>query len=448
MKHSFDDIKISKKRKRRAHKKDEEQTIPIHIATDTHEDAEEPEEKSLDARMSFLKPKPLIRDPLSVGEKPRNSHLVMWGIALFAVLFVVFSFFGLFAGATIKVTPKQEQTVIEGEFITYQEEGEEKLTFDVMILAKEEGKDVPATEEREVERKASGQIVIYNKHSGASQPLIKNTRFETPDGKTYRIKESVTVPGTTVENGEIVPGSLEVTVYADEPGESYNVGLTDFTVPGFKGSPQYQNFYARSKTEMTGGFSGVLKYPSEEDIKNARTELQETLEKELIAEANVQKPENFILYEDGIFLSYEGEDQIEETSGNTVRITERATLNGVIFDRNELAKFIARQVLGSYDGSPVTIPDMDQLSFRIVDKEYASPFDESLSFVLSGTGKIIWTIDEDALKKELGGKPKKGFQEVLAAFPHIERAEASIKPFWKRKFPEDPDKIKIENTLN
>ncbi|MCR4306767.1 MAG: hypothetical protein NUV42_02240 [Candidatus Yonathbacteria bacterium] len=453
MKHSFDDIKIPKKHIRKESEKDAEH-IPVHVVPQEKEERRERRERrgagenDLDARMSFLKPR--AHERFIIGEKHSGPRLLVWSAAFFAALVLVFSFFSLFTGATITVTPKQDEGAIEGEFSAYKEVAAGELAFDVMILAKEEGKDIPATKERQVERKASGNIVVYNKHSGAAQPLIKNTRFEAPSGKIYRIKESVSIPGTKVLEGEIVPGSLEVTVYADEPGESYNIGLSDFTIPGFKGSPQYENFYARSKTEMTGGFSGVVKYPSEEDIKVAREELQNTLKEQLMTEANVQKPDNFILYEDGIFISYAGEEKIEETSSNTARVTERATLNGVIFNKDELAKFIAKNALQNrYDGSAVTIPNMDQITFNIVDKESASPFDKSIAFSLSGTVHIIWTVDEEGLKAALVGKPKKGlqFQEVLAAFPYIERAEASIKPFWKRTFPSNVDKIHINQII-
>jgi len=187
-----------------------------------------------------------------------GKRFALWSVAVVAVLFLIFSFTGLFAGATIKITPRQEKSIIDGVFSLSQEEKAGDLSFEVMILAGEKSMDIEATEERQVDRKASGEIVVYNAHDSASQRLIKNTRFEAPDGKIYRIKDSIIVPGTSVENGEIVPGSVSATVYADEPGEDYNKGFSDFTIPGFKGSPRYENFYARSKTEITNGFSGVI----------------------------------------------------------------------------------------------------------------------------------------------------------------------------------------------
>jgi len=71
------------------------------------------------------------------------------------------------------------------------------------------------------------------------------------------LSSAIDISSLFIENGKTVPGSIEVTVYADEPLSKYNIGLTDFTVPGFKGAPQFETFYARSKTPMTGGFTGM-----------------------------------------------------------------------------------------------------------------------------------------------------------------------------------------------
>ena len=84
------------------------------------------------------------------------------------------------------------------------------------------------------DERATGVIVVYNAYSAAPQRLIKNTRFATEDGKIFRAKDSIVVPGTTIENGKIIPGSVEAIVVADEPGEAYN-----FQTPEFRSGLHY-----------------------------------------------------------------------------------------------------------------------------------------------------------------------------------------------------------------
>ena len=168
------------------------------------------------------------------------------------ILFLLSSF--LFTGAQIVVFPKHEKVVVNGDFIASTDKALSSLSYEIMTLELSQSRTVAATGREEVSLKASGKIVIYNDYNTAKQRLIRNTRFETPLGLIYRINESIVVPGQTVEGGKTIPGSIEVTIYADEPGENYNIGLTDLTIPGFKGAPQFEHFYARSKSSLTGCF--------------------------------------------------------------------------------------------------------------------------------------------------------------------------------------------------
>ena len=152
------------------------------------------------------------------------------------------------------ITPKQNKTLVDAQFVAALDAGVGELTYEIMTIEKTDSKKIVAAGREEIEEKASGKIVIFNDFNTSSQRLIKNTRFETPEGLIYRINRSIVVPGQKTEDGEKVPGSIEVTVYADEAGDKFNISLTDFTVPGFKGSPRFEKFYARSKTPMAGGF--------------------------------------------------------------------------------------------------------------------------------------------------------------------------------------------------
>ena len=79
----------------------------------------------------------------------------------------------------------------------------------------------------------------------------------------YKIPESITVPGKKTVGGKSIPGSVETLIFADEPGEKYNLKISelkgDFKVAGFKGDKKYDFFYGRAKTDIDGGSSGVIK---------------------------------------------------------------------------------------------------------------------------------------------------------------------------------------------
>ena len=196
-----------------------------------------------------------------------------WILGTSTVVVSVILIMNYFAGATITVIPKKLTVPMEQKISTLKQPLNGELPFAIMKITLEETREVPATGEKTVTSKASGKIYVYNTQSTA-QRLIKNTRFQNPTGKIYRINDSIIVPKATTKNGAIVPGSIEVTVYADEAGPDFNSDPTDFTVPGLKGSAIYEKVYARSKGPLSGGESGTIKSVSDLDLKQASEDLR------------------------------------------------------------------------------------------------------------------------------------------------------------------------------
>ena len=287
---------------------------------------------------------------LQLEQNASSPRFTIWMIAFISVVALFVSIFSLFDGATVKITPRNENGIIDGVFSAYKNANEGQLQYDTMVLSVKKSKDVPATEERKVQRKASGDIIVYNTYSSRSQRLIKNTRFMTLKGRIYRIKESIVVPGTTVVGGKKVPGSVEAKIYADEPGKEYNIGLSDFKIPGFKGGPRYDGFYARSKTKIENGFTGTMKFPTDEKIAEAKQEIKQEIRKQLLEDVKAQKPKGYVLYNDGIYISFiDNSAKLPESTGGKITITESGVLRGIIFDKFKMASFIASKASASYD---------------------------------------------------------------------------------------------------
>lgn len=372
------------------------------------------------------------------------SRFAIWGIAVFAALFLLFALLQFFSGTVVEVIPLQKNVTLNGDFVATKDAEKNKLSFKLVVLESSLSGEVVATGEKNIEKKASGNIVIYNEYSSSSQKLIKRTRFEAPNGKIYRINKSVVVPGTKVENGKIIPGSIEVTVYADIPGEGYNVGLTDFTIPGFKGDPRFDKFYARSKTPIEDGFSGVVKVASEEDILKVEKELTNSLKETLLVQVRSQVPGDFILYNDAVFFSFKNIGSKKEVKENMVDITEEGILYGVLFNKNELSKFIAANTIATYDNGDVSVLGLEKLNFSVVNKEDFNPKkDTTLKFTISGPAIIVWDVNETLLTRDLLGIKKEDFLKVIGEYSNIQRAEATLKPFWKKVFPENSEDITI-----
>jgi len=108
-----------------------------------------------------------------------GARRVLWGIAIFAVLFAIGAFASLFSRATVTITPKSIQTTLNASFVAYPEAiGDESLIYQEITVRRQGSEKIEAVGEEKVSQVASGQILIYNNHSTVAQRLIKNTRFD------------------------------------------------------------------------------------------------------------------------------------------------------------------------------------------------------------------------------------------------------------------------------
>jgi hypothetical protein len=387
---------------------------------------------------------PRMKAPLYKERRPMFSGFknkrITWIISAVALVVLAFAIMSFMKSATLAYTPKSAPLNFDNEsFTAYKTGSEGLLLFSVVKISDTKGMSVPATGETEVSRKASGDIIVYNAATTDPLTLVKTTRFETSDGKIYRVQSDISIPGKT-SNG---PGSLLITVVADQPGDTYNIGFSDFTVPGFKGDPKFKTVYGRSKTPMTGGFVGAEKGVSPEALTAAKADLEKTLSAQLVAEAQAQVPADFALFPSLSIISYEDAPQSSSTD-STVNINEKGNFYGVIFKKSNLADYIKTKKLSIPASQAIEIAGMNNLDFQFSGQ---APDDllkaTQINFKVNGAATAVWLTDETSLKKDLSGQSKDDISEVLKSYPGILSADAIIRPFWKTSFPPLPGDIKV-----
>lgn len=381
------------------------------------------------------------RNPSKISRKG------VWTAAGAALLVLIFAILSAFNGATLAYVPKSTTLSFGNEiFKARKVTGNGDLLYSIVKLSKDKGLEISALgEEEEVRRKSKGTIVVYNNASTEAQRLIENTRFETPDGLVYRIQDAIVIPGKRTVAGISQPGSIEVVVYADEAGEKYNIGLSDFTVPGLAGTSRSTTIYARSKTPMSGGFVGRQAVVSDQEKARAEMELESSLKSELISEAKAQVPEGFILLPSLSSVTFEDLPQTNSRAKGRTTINMRANLLGVMFKKSDLSTHLALNKVALEEGELIDIVELDSLTFSFAD---ASSADLSLlneiSFSVAGEVMALWRTDEVALKADLVGRRKKDIPSILNNYPTVASATATLRPFWKKTFPADSTKISIK----
>ncbi len=131
------------------------------------------------------------------------------------------------------------------------------LAGDLVIKSISVSQEFPSTGKKAATTKTTGAITIINDYS-QSQYLVATTRFLTPEGVLFRLKNNVTVPAG---------GEMEAEVYADQPSVLPEVKPTKLTIPGLSTEKQ-QYIYGRLD-ETLGSTSGEVNYVTEDDIIQA-----------------------------------------------------------------------------------------------------------------------------------------------------------------------------------
>jgi len=298
----------------------------------------------------------------------------------------------------------------------------------------------PASGKRQVEKRASGIISIYNSYSSDPQPLVAQTRFMTPDGKVFRLTKGITVPGAKISEGKIVPSSIEAEVVADKPGPDYNIGPVKLlTIPGFKGTPKYQAFYGELTGNMSGGFVGEVAYPTEDDIKKAKTSIQNTLESGIRTALLAQIPKEFkVLDGSSRYKILEQTIDSEADASGSFGIFSESQMIIIAFKEENLKELLVRRARKD---------NGEDFEIKTSDLEYGlarADFDRGLlSFPVNFKAVLARKIDAEALKKAIAGKSELELKAAVFGLPGLKSATISLWPFYVKNVPVDLEKITV-----
>jgi len=310
----------------------------------------------------------------------------------------------------------------------------------------------PATGKILKEEKAEGTLRVYNEYSTSPQVLVATTRFVSAEGELFRTPTKVTIPGGHYEGGKLVPGEIDVSVVADQPGPEYNIDPTTFSIPGFAGTARYTKFYAKSFQPMTGGFREEVSQITREDLESAEDNLikeakegsKNALEKELQSESYSLE---YDFIEDAIqtevmeifSLATAGK---EATDFNFQVKTESKT---IIFKKEEVENFVKQFI----DNQIAEDKKIYEKSLKIDYMPETINLDSGkLILSLDISAKIYSDVDLSVFKNGLKGKSLKEAEFFLENQSGITRVRVEFWPFWVMSVPEDLNKIEFKLSID
>jgi hypothetical protein len=285
------------------------------------------------------------------------------------------------------------------------------------------------TATREVDGTTKGEVIIYNK-TNETQPLVATTRLLTTDGKLYRLTNRVIVPAN---------GQTTAAVYADQSGAAFDIGPTQFTIPGLSTEKQ-KVIYAESAAAFAGG-SGKVGIVSEADYKSAQADFAEKTKQSYLNSINSAFP-NFDTKITSIPQSNATSSRSIGDEASEFTISGTSTIIVVAYNAADLQAILKNEVEKNVDTASEKV-----LSIGTEPKVTVASTD-----LVNNTAQIqvaceaIVTLDANAplLNKEnFLNKQKSEIERYIVALPHVSNMTIDFTPSWISKAPSVADKLKI-----
>ena len=336
---------------------------------------------------------------------------------------------------SIKVTASDQFSKVDADL--------KKIPGQLFSVSKKAEDSFPATGQRDVAQKAKGKITVYNEYGTTTQALIATTRFESSNGLIFHTLKTIIVPGTTVKNGVITPGKIDVEVIADKAGDTYNIAAGKFTVPAFKekgDTDRYNKFYGTSTESMKGGIVGKAKVVTNQDYISAKDTVSKKLLSDMETELRSQASGLKILTLPAPDIKDSSSTAQPDEATDTFVISETAELKVVAFKESDLYDLIGMYI--SNLNNLMILPEKLSLEFKDVKFNKDSG---SLEFNVAVRGLAYGKIDKEKIISDLIGKNEEEIKTYIKGVEDsISSAKVVLSPFWVRRVPTNKEKIKFE----
>ncbi|MFA9262875.1 MAG: hypothetical protein ACEQSB_06035 [Undibacterium sp.] len=387
--------------------------------------------------------------------KSSNGKSWLWALASLCIVagIVLGGYFFLRPEAIVSVEPQEATQMLKRSLVGMPETENAPTSVPTRVIEEEKtirlsrpatGKDLGNA------AKASGVITIMNNQSDATQSLVATTRFETSDGKIYRLVEGVTVPGTKDEGGKKVPGKIDARVMADAAGMGYNIASGTFRIPGFKGGPKYDTITAEVKTAFTGGGDGTGNEAlsvSAADLDTAKTAAMEEAKKVVFSNLQSELQSGEAILEKSFQVALIGTPNapaVGTVVASNFDYEARFQVQGFVLSESKLRSIIDGETIES--AGVVLKPAQYEIGYGTVLSNFEA---KRVDFTVESKVLFRAPIDSDTLKEKLLGLNEEGIRTFLAAHPEIKRLQVEFKPkIFIATIPDDPKRVIIRLETN
>lgn len=279
-----------------------------------------------------------------------------------------------------------------------------------------------------VEGVATGEVVVYNKTT-APQILVKTTRLLTSSGVLFRLTNQITVPAN---------GQVNAEVYADKAGKDFEIGPSQFTIPGLTVDKQ-KFIYAESKGSMAGGVRKVGAV-TESDLQAAKKDYEEKVKQAYLDKLGELSGDIRVAVQVASVSSVADKKVGDEVS--EFNLTGSSTVAVVQYNGKDLNELATKELVGKVGAGAEKITSSSAgAKVAIVTYDKTAGTAE-----LTVTQTVAATLDANGDKlsaQYFMGKNKDEIERYVLGLDHVSGVEVKFRPVWINKAPSVPDNIKV-----
>lgn len=311
---------------------------------------------------------------------------------------------------------------------------DKKVPGKLLETVNDDAKRVVATGRKDVGGKAKGTVTISNSLQSDPFKLTAGTVLtHTETNKGYALDKDISIPGATLALKDagvsITPGTLNATVTASEPGDSFNVKSGNFTIGGIT-AKQQEKITAKSSADFIGGFTKTVNTMTQGDIDSAKEALLVDLNNQALEqfkkEAKDLKLINEAVYNE--VISFETNPAKVDTETDFFDLKVKAKHKVMVFNEKEVQAIVDSTIREQVPtDKELLLGDGDEFVVSVAGKDY-----EALTLELESKikTKIGSRIDVASANKGLNGKNEAQLREQLSTLPNVKEINLFKFPRW------------------
>ncbi|MEI6039805.1 MAG: hypothetical protein WCP93_00410 [Candidatus Berkelbacteria bacterium] len=377
--------------------------------------------------------KNVIKNP--IHEIDHRAKAVIWPILVIIAILGLFGAYLLWPAVDVQVFVKSDdlKKSLPVVFTTSAKTSDIDQGVFSGVLVEAEVSDTQkftATGKKNLGGKATGTIMLYNGLDSLNHKYPAGTKL-LAQNKTFLTKTAILLPGATVQNLQVVPGSATVDVEAENAGEDYNIKAGKFVIAGLPANQQAA-IYGQSANDLKGGFTKEVQVVSKDDYNNALKSVTDSLTASLDQDLKT-KSKGLVLIDKAAVIpdpevsSSSSIDQEATEFELTVKLKKQV----MAYDNSKFVDFLIQTLSKQVTvDKMVAINSTDDINL-VIDKQ---SYDKGeLDVTTNVIAKIAPKISQDVIKNGIIGKSESAASDFVSSQPGVEKVTFNFRPaFWKK----------------